>query len=107
MLKKFLDEDYAKGFVRPSISSAASLVSSTQCYHCQESLPSALVQETADLWLRASEDAYNNIINNEQIYPFGEPLHHGYIGHHIYIYNTASEEGYSGSADRPSSMEVL
>ena len=38
MLKKFFDENLAKGSIRPSNSPAASPVSSTQCYHCQESL---------------------------------------------------------------------
>ena len=38
VLKKFFDENLAKGSVRPSNSPAASPVSSTQCYHCQESL---------------------------------------------------------------------
>lgn len=34
--------------------------------------PLPLGQEITGLWLRASEDAYNSIINNEHIYPFGE-----------------------------------
>ena len=35
--------------------------------------PLPLVQDIIDPLLRASEGAYNSIINNEHIYPFGKP----------------------------------